>query len=219
MSSSNHAAAKAKRLRFAPLAIATGVLGAVLLSVSMSGTLSGFVASITNSTNTAASGALTMQEQNSGATVTCSSTDGGSVSTNTATCATINKFGGSTTMIPGQTVTTPITIKNTGSVTANTFTLTPGSTCTQSNNGTLNGTALDLCSKMTVVITNTTASPNTTLYSGTLAGLASGGAIALPTAAAGATTGFTFAVTLPATAGNTYQGLAASLPLTWTFSS
>jgi hypothetical protein len=216
MSVSNHAV-KAKRLRFAPLAIATGVLGAVLLSVSMSGTLSGFVASITNSTNTAASGALTMQEQNSGATVTCSSTDGGSVSTNTATCATINKFGGSTTMVPGQTVTTPITIKNTGSVTANTFTLTPGTSCTQSNNGTLNGTATDLCTKMTVVITNTTAS--TTVYSGTLAGLATGGAIALPVTAAGATTGFTFAVTLPSTVGNTYQGLAASLPLTWTFSS
>jgi hypothetical protein len=217
--SSNHAAAKAKRLRFAPLAIATGVLGAVLLSVSMSGTLSGFVASITNSTNTAASGALTMQEQNAGATVTCSSTDGGTVSTNSATCATINKFGGSTTMIPGQTVSTPITIKNTGSVAASTFTLTPGTTCTQSNNGALNGTALDLCAKMNVVITNTTASPNATVYSGTLAGLASGGAIALPTAAAGATTGFTFAVTLASTAGNTYQGLGASLPLTWTFTS
>ncbi|BDZ51954.1 hypothetical protein GCM10025867_41950 [Frondihabitans sucicola] len=218
MSSSNHAA-KAKRLRFAPLAIATGVLGAVLLSVSMSGTLSGFVASIQNTTNTAASGALTMQEQNSGATVTCSSTDGGTVSTNTATCGGINKFGGSTTMVPGQTVTTPITIKNTGSVTANTFTLTPGTTCTQTANGALNGTATDLCAKMTVVITNTTASPNTTIYSGTLAGLASGGAISLPTVAAGATTGFSFAVTLASTAGNTYQGLAASLPLTWTYTS
>ncbi|GAA4265670.1 hypothetical protein [Frondihabitans peucedani] len=215
--SSNHVATKAKRLRFAPLAIATGVLGAVLLSVSMSGTLSGFVASITNSTNTAASGALTMQEQNAGAAVTCSSTDGGTVSTNTATCATINKFGGSTTMIPGQTVSTPITIKNTGTVAASTFTLTPGASCTQSNNGALNGSATDLCSKMTVILTNTTA--GTTVYSGTLANLAAGGAIALPAAAAGATTGFTFAVTLPSTAGNTYQGLAASLPLTWTFTS
>ncbi|ROQ39541.1 hypothetical protein EDF46_1173 [Frondihabitans sp. PhB188] len=215
--SSNLHAAKAKRLRFAPLAIATGVLGAVLLSVSMSGTLSGFVASIQNSTNTTATGALTMQEQNSGATVTCSSTDGGTVSTNTATCATINKFGGSTTMIPGQTVTTPITIKNTGTVTANTFTLTPGSSCTQSNNGSLNGTATDLCSKLTVVVTNTTTSA--TVFSGTLTALAAGGAIALPTQAAGATTGFSFAVTLPSTAGNTYQGLAASLPLTWTYSS
>lgn len=216
---SNHTAAKPKRLRFAPLAIATGVLGAVLLSVSMSGTLSGFVASIQNTTNTAASGALTMQEQNAGATVTCSSTDGGSVSTNTATCATINKFGGSTTMIPGQTVSTPITIKNTGTVTANTFSLTPGTTCTQSNSGTLNGTATDLCTKLNVVITNTTASPNVVVYSGTLAGLASGGAISLPTVASAATVGFKFDVTLPSTVGNTYQGLAASLPLTWTFSS
>ena len=217
MSNTLHAAAKAKRLRFAPLAIATGVLGAVLLSVSMSGTLSGFVASITNSTNTAATGALVMQETNAGATVTCTSTDGGSASTNAATCSTINKFGGSTTMIPGQTVTTPISIKNTGSVAANTFTLTPGTACTQSNSGAINGSATDLCAKMTVVVTNTTA--NTTVYSGTLAGLASAGALPLPAAAAGASTGFSFAVTLPSTAGNTYQGLAASLPLTWTFSS
>jgi hypothetical protein len=217
MSSNPPVAAKAKRLRFAPLAIATGVLGAVLLSVSMSGTLSGFVASITNSTNTAATGALVMQETNAGATVTCTSTDGGTASTNAATCSTINKFGGSTTMIPGQTVTTPISIKNTGSVAASTFTLTPGTACTQSNSGSVNGSAIDLCAKMTVVVTNTTSS--TTVYSGTLAGLATGGAVSLPAAAAGSSTGFTFAVTLPATAGNTYQGLAASLPLTWTFSS
>ncbi|SDU85565.1 hypothetical protein SAMN04488544_1017 [Microlunatus sagamiharensis] len=30
---------------------------------------------------------------------------------------------------------------------------------------------------------------------------------------------FTFAVTLPAPSGNTYQGLAAAQPLTWTFTS
>ncbi len=211
--------ASPRRSRIAPLAIATGVLSAVLLSVSMSGTLSGFVASIQNSTNTAATGVLTMQEQNSGATVTCLSTDGGSVSTNTATCATINKFGGSTTMVPGVTVNTPITIKNTGSVSATTFSLTPGATCAQSNNGAVNGTATDLCAKLNVVIT----SGATTIFNGTAASLAAGGIISIPSPVAPVTAGTTvpinFAVTLAAAAGNNYQGLSASLPLTWTFTS
>ncbi|RFA18701.1 hypothetical protein [Subtercola boreus] len=216
---SSHASApKNKRRRFAPVALGAGVLGAVLLSLSLTGTMSGFVASITNSQNTAATGALVMQEQNAGATVTCLSTDGGSVSTNAATCATINKFGGSTLMTPGNTVTTPVTIKNIGTVAATTFTLTAGATCTQTNSGTLNGTATDLCAKMNIVIT----SGATTVFNGTLATLAGGTSakFTMPAApAAGVTVPFSFAVTLDSAAGNTYQGLQASVPLTWAFSS
>jgi hypothetical protein len=209
--------AQTKRLRFVPLAIGAGLLGALLLASSLTGTLSGFAASITNSTNTAGTGALTMQETNSGGTVTCSSTDGGSASTNSATCAGINKFGGSTTMVPGQTVSTSINIKNTGTVAASTFTLTPGASCTQSTNGAINGTATDLCAKLNVVIT----SGATTVFTGTLATLAGAttGITMPPAPAAGATVPFTFAVTLASSAGNTYQGLSASLPLTWTFNS
>ncbi|PPF79520.1 hypothetical protein C5B96_12440 [Subtercola sp. Z020] len=216
--SSHASVSKAKRRRFAPIAVVAGVAGAVLLSLSLTGTMSGFVASITNSQNTAATGALVMQEQNAGATVTCLSTDGGSVSTNAATCSTINKFGGSSTMTPGNTVTTPITIKNVGTVAATTFTLTPGAACTQTNSGTLNGTATDLCSKLNVVIT----SGATTVFSGTAASLAgaTASAFTMPAApAAGASVPFTFAVTLASTAGNTYQGLQASVPMTWSFGS
>ena len=205
-----------KRLRFAPVALIAGIFAAVLLSLSLTGTLSGFAASITNSSNTAASGTLVMQEQNANASVTCLSTDGGSVSTNSATCSTINKFGGSTTMTPGVTVNTPITIKNTGTSAASTFTLTPGATCTQSANGTQNGTATDLCSKMNLVIT----SGSTTVFSGALASFkgAAASAFSMPAApAAGASVPFNFAVTLDNSAGNTYQGLAASVPMTWTF--
>jgi hypothetical protein len=214
---SNHTA-KRKRVRFAPLVLATSVAAAALLSVSMSGTLSGFVASITNTNNTAASGSLVMEEKSTGATpVTCLSTDGGSISTNTATCSTINKFGGSTTMVPGQTVSTSITIKNAGTVSANTFTLTPGAACAQSANGTPAGTATDFCSKLNVVIT----SGSTTVYSGTAAALAGTAAKSLSAApvTAGTSTPFTIAVTLDSSAGNTYQNLSASLPLTWTFAS
>ncbi|MCL9663910.1 hypothetical protein L2091_01530 [Curtobacterium albidum] len=205
-----------KRIRFAPVALLAGIFAAVLLSLSLTGTLSGFAASITNSSNTAATGTLVMQEQNAGATVTCLSTDGGSVSTNAATCSTINKFGGSTTMTPGNTVNTAISIKNTGTANAATFTLTPGATCTQSANGTQNGTATDLCAKMNLVIT----SGSTTVFNGTLASFkgAPASSFTMPQApAAGATVPFNFAVTLDQSAGNTYQGLAASVPMTWTF--
>ncbi|OUE07375.1 hypothetical protein CMsap09_00405 [Clavibacter michiganensis] len=213
-------AAKTRRVRFAPLAIATGVAAAVLLSVSMSGTLSGFVASITNSNNTAASGTLVMQESQTGAngtpTVTCLSTSAtGGVDSNAATCSTINKFGGSTTMIPGQTVTSVVNIKNVGTSNAATFTLTPAAACLQTKNGAVNGSASDFCSKLNVVIT----SGGTNVFSGTAATLAGSPAKTLTALAAGASSDFTFAVTLDASAGNTYQGLGASLPLTWTFAS
>ncbi|RAX44185.1 hypothetical protein DQ354_16555 [Arthrobacter sp. AQ5-06] len=213
-------AAAPKRRHFAPIVLLAGLVGTVLLSLSLTGTLSGFVASITNSSNTAASGSLVMQEQSTGGVpATCLSTDGGSVSTNSATCSTINKFGGSTVMVPGgPAVTTAITIKNAGSVAARTFTLTPGTSCTQSLNGAQNGTATDLCAKLNVVIT----SGATTVFTGTAASLAGApaAAITMPAApAAGVSVPFTIAVTLDTSAGNTYQGLAASLPLTWTFAS
>lgn len=213
------ATAAGKRLHFAPAAVVTGIVAAGLLSLSMTGTLSGFIASITNNTNTAATGSLVMQESSTDPTpITCLSTDGGSVSTNSATCSTINKFGGSVVMVPGKTVTTAINIKNVGTVTPATFTLTPGATCTQSLNGALNGTAVDLCAKLAIVI----KSGATTVFSGTAATLAGAlpGAFTMPTPpVAGATVPFSIDVTLDNAAGNTYQGLAASLPLTWTFAS
>jgi len=192
-----------------------GVAGTVALTSSISGTTSGFTASINNDTNTAASGTLLMQEQNVSATVTCLSTSGASIGTNSATCSTINKYGGSTTMVPGTAVVTTANIRNTGTVTANTFTLTPGATCTQSANGAVNGTATDLCAKMQILIQQGA----TTVYTGTLSGLAGHAAFSLGSVAPATTVGFTFTVTLDATANNTYQGLAASLPLTWTFNS
>jgi hypothetical protein len=201
--------------RFVSSALAAGALGTVLLATSVSGTLSGFVASVTNSANTAASGTLIMQEQNSSATITCNSTDGTTVSTNAASCSTINAFGNGTAMVPGTAIATTVSIKNTGTVDASTFTLEPGA-CTQSNNGAVNGSATDLCSKMQLSV----ASGATTLYSGTLAGFVTNGPLSLtPPAAGGGSKNYTFTVTLPSSAGNTYQGLAASLPLTWTFNS
>jgi uncharacterized repeat protein (TIGR01451 family) len=211
----------ARRSRFTPLALLTGVLGVVILALSMNSSLAAFTASITNSVNTAAAGTLIMQEQNAAGTTTCLSTDGtgNNVATNAATCSTINKYGGSTTMVPGQTVSTTVTIKNVGTAPATSFTLAPG-TCTQSGNVT--GSATDLCAKLGVVLTQTVGSTTTTITpaSSTLTSLASGGALSLSAPVAAATTiSYTFAVTLASGAGNTYQGLAASQPLVWTFTS
>lgn len=202
-----------RRRRFAPVIFA-GSLGAfVLLALGVGGTLSGFTASINNSTNTAGSGTLVMEEDQ-GAT-TCLSSSGAISAANAGTCAGINKLGGSTTMVPGTPVVVTLTIKNDGSAPANTFTLTP-SACTQSNNGALNGSATDFCAKLDVSI----MSGVTTIFSGTAAGLATGGAITLPgPVAAGASVPFTFTTTLDASATNAYQGLAASEPLLWSFGS
>lgn len=205
---------RVKRFHLAPVVVAGGIVASALLTMSTTGTLAGFTAAITNSSNTAGNGSLVMQEQNSSATVTCTSTDSTTLSVNSATCSTINKFGGSNTMVPGSSVATTIAIKNTGTSAASSFTLTPGS-CTQTNNQSSYGTATDLCSKEALTI----VSGSTTIFSGTLASLASGGVIALTAPAAGVSTNFTFTVTMNSSAGNTYQALTASLPLTWTFNS
>ncbi|MET3805421.1 hypothetical protein ABIB25_002422 [Nakamurella sp. UYEF19] len=224
---SDHSRAITRPRRFRPLLIIAGLAGAVVLSLSMTNTFSAFTASINNSVNTSASGTLILQEVNlaGGTGSTCNSTDGGTISTNASTCATINKYGGSTTMVPTNTggttsvSTTAITFKNTGTGIAQSFTLTPGA-CTQTPNGTPNGTATDFCAKLNVSIKSGT----TVIFTGTAAALASGGAInvgALATVPApnGAVVPITFAVTVDNSAGNTYQGLAASQPLLWTLSS
>ncbi|AZZ56895.1 hypothetical protein [Rathayibacter iranicus] len=217
---SNHVSPKRKRVRFAALPLATSISAAALLAVSMSGTLSGFVAGLSNAGNAAASGSLVMEEKTTGSNpVTCVSTDGGSLSTNTATCSTINEFGGSTTMVPGQTVSTAVTLKNVGTAAARTFTLAPGAVCEQSANvaSVGSGAATDFCDKVKVSI----SSGSSTVFAGTAASLAGSAVKKLNTTpvAPGTSTPFTIDVTLDQSATNAYQGLSASVPLTWTFTS
>jgi hypothetical protein len=198
-----------KRKASLPLIIAGGV-SSLVLALGMSPTFSAFTASIQNSVNTAGAGTLTMHEATTtGPVATCDSGMGA------ATCSTINKFGGNLNMFPGQIVTTGITITNTGSVPATSFSLAPSTTCTASDvpAATVHGTG-NPCTLMTVVIT----SGVTPVYSGTLAGLASGGTINLAApVAAGTVVPFTFVVTLPSSADNTMQGRQAAMTLTWAF--
>jgi hypothetical protein len=204
---------RAKRSLALPVVIAGGV-SSLLLAFSLTPTFSALTASIQNSVNTAGVGTLIMQE--SDGTYTCNSTDGGNVSTNSATCASINKYGGDLAMVPGKVATTNITIKNTGTVPATSFSLVPG-TCAQSTNGTANGTATDLCAKINVVVKSGSA----TVYTGTAAGLSANlnllTLLSKTSVAAGESVPFVITATVDSNAGNTYQGLKVSQTMTWNF--
>jgi hypothetical protein len=209
-----------RRRRFLPLVWLASAVAALVVALGVSGTLSGFTASIQNTTNTAATGTLLMTETGvTNATGSCYSngTVNGAPDSNAGTCATINKFGGSTTMAPG--VAGPavtVSLTDNGTINAAAFSLTPGATCAQSTNGAVNGSATDLCTKLNVTISNGTGTSGD-LYTGTLAGLAGHAAFTLTALNAGSSASFTFQVTLASGAGNSYQGLKASLPLTWAF--
>lgn len=222
MSRSSHDPARRPR-RAAPLIVIVGLLGALAMALAMTNTLSAFVATIVNTNDTAAAGSVVLQETNANASTRCSSTDSTTISANSSNCSTINKYGGSTTMTPSNaagtsnTVVTTVNFKNTGSATASSFTLAVGA-CTQSRNGTVNGSATDLCSKMR----GTISSGSTVIGTATLAA-AAGVTFALPSslipAANSATTvPITFTVYLDSSADNSYQGLTASQPITWTLS-
>ncbi len=205
-----------KRKLALPVVIAGGV-SSLVLALGMTPTFSAFSASIQNSTNTAGTGTLVMQEANQGGTVLCNSTDGGSINTNSATCATINKYGGDLGMAPNETATTTITIKNAGTVDASSFSFVPGA-CTQSTNGTVSGSATDLCAQTTVTITANGKS----VFTGTAAALGTSGTtdmlskLTTTSVPAGTTVTVVFTVKVGAV-GNTYQGLKISQPMTWSF--
>lgn len=203
-----------KRSRIA--LVVTGAIASLLIGFTMTPTFAAIVASIQNSTNTASTGTLTMKE--SFGASTCNSFDGNN--NNSATCSTINKYGGQS-LVPGAAATeTNITLQNTGTLAATSFSLTPG-TCTQSavSGASVSGTAADLCTKIKVRIT----SGSVVVFDGTAASLQAGGAINLlaklskSSIAPNESVPIKFAVSLDSTAGATHQGLQISQPLTWTF--
>ena len=208
-----------KPRRFAPLIVVAGLVGALAMSLAMTNTLSAFIATIVNTNDTAAAGSVVLQETNSDASTTCNSTDSTTVSTNSSNCATINKYGGSTTMVPSNsagttnTVNTTVNFKNTGSSTATSFTMGFGA-CTQGRNGSTYGSATDYCSKLHVKV----VSGSTVVQADTTAAALANTTVSVPVPAAnsGSTVPFTFTTYLDNSAGNTYQGLSASQPITWT---
>lgn len=210
-----------RRARLVPIALTTAALSSAVLGASVTGTLSGYMASITNSQNTATSGSLVMKETGPGANgqVSCLSSSG--ADNNFATCSTINKYGG-TTFTPGTTNTVNVTIANMGSATVNGFTLTPD-TCTKTNLNSTNNSG-NLCEALTLTLTCTSASgASAKVYDGlTLKAIRDGGVKTIPGAClpgsgdSGATQ-FAFVLTLPTSADSSVQSQQVSQNLTWTF--
>lgn len=204
-----------KRRRFTVAALAAGLIGTAAMSLSLTGTLSGFVATITNSQNTAAVAALAVSETSG--SVTCNSYDG------TATCSNINKYGGTATpLVPGKSQTVTVQFANTGSVDVGSSSLTAGA-CTATSTGVVGSTSPassssapgNVCSVLTVSVYPAATATGTPLYTGALSGFT--GPIALGTLAKGATQSYTFVTSLPSSATTAIQGQQVAQALTWTY--
>ena len=209
-----------KRKLSLPLVLAGGV-SSLVLALGMSPTFSAFTASIVNNANNAATGTLTMQESTVGGTVvTCESGLG------TADCST-NKYGGSTTMVPGTAgagaVSSIVTITNKGSMAANAFSMAFGD-CTKTNVGGTTTTG-DLCGKMQVEVkagSKVITPLNSTAFSLKNTSIDVLAIATLPPIAKDGTTVFTIKVWLPTASpatDNDMQGLQISQPITFTYQS
>ena len=198
-------------LRAFPVLLAAGAISTAVLAAGVSGSLSGFSAVISGPNGTSTLGTVVLNATGSDGT-SCLSTDGGSVATNSAVCTTINAFAADAPLVPGTSTTSTVVLKNVGTTGAGGLQLAAGA-CTQS--GAVAGSASDLCSKLTISVSTTRAGTTTQVYSGALGGLATQ---QLGSVAAAGETGVRFELSLPTGTGNAYQGLIASVPITWTLS-
>ncbi len=203
------------RPRLTGAAVATGLAGSLALALSLGASVSAFTATITNSVNTSASAALAVSETSGAAT--CNSYD------TTATCSTINKYGGvGSPLAPGQSRTTTVTFNNTGSVAVGSATLAPGA-CVATTTGatgsttptTPNTTAGNLCSVLQVAVYKGATDTGIASFTGSLSAFAATQTLDPIAVAAGQA--YTFKVTLPSAATTAIQGQQVSQPLTWTF--
>ena len=198
--------------------VLVGGFVAIIIGFTTTGTFAGLVASINNSVNTAITGSLKMTETSADGRVICNSTDG--QTSNTATCATINKYGGETTpLAPGGEQVTTIKIRNSGTIDAKQFTV-KGGTCESTNaaGAAISGTG-NICEKINVEI----KIGNNTIFTGTAKAFQDAAAINIlnaiskQTIAKGTEETITIKASLPADTGNEYQGKKISQPITWQF--
>jgi hypothetical protein len=225
------------RTNKASLAVALGAVAALAATTVF--TLGGFSASIANSSSTFSSATIQLEEGNG--TTTCYSTGTGSGGTVTATnanstCA-INDLVGTLDQVPGGTaLTTTLTFNNVGNHAATVASMVTGA-CTvagaSDNSGYIGSDTAGFCGKVDVTIGNsTTGATDKCVYptqaavcpalsnTNTLAGLASQtfNSVPLSSLAAGGTASYVVNVELDSTATNADQGLAATVPFTWSIS-
>jgi hypothetical protein len=216
-----------RRRRLVPIALISGVAATALLSLSMTGVLAGFSATLINPSNTASSATLLLSETMPTQTACYSTAAATQITTNSNTNCLMNNYAstGSTVMTPGVKLTSSVTIKNDGSGGASGLTLTPGACVTTF--GTPRGAASDLCAKMYVTIQEqgqtkcvfpvsaTAVCATTPTSTGTLGNIGTA-ALASTAMSSAATKIFDVTIMLDSTADNSYQGLIATQPLTWT---
>ena len=202
--------------RFTPGAIIAGILGTLAIALSLGASLSAYTATILNNNNTAASGTLAITETRGAAT--CNSYDA------TATCSTINKYGGTATpLVPGGSQTVTVNFANTGTVAVGSSNLTPAACVASTVPGpgattptTPNTSAGNLCSVVNIAVYKASTATGTALYNGPASGFTA--VVNTGTLAAGANQDYTFVVSLPAGATTAVQGQSISQNLTWNFS-
>lgn len=204
-----------KRRRFTPIAIIAGLVGTAAIALTLGASLSGLVATITNSSNTAATAALAIQETGAGGT--CNSYDA------TTACTTINKYGGTATpLVPGGSQTVTVTFTNKGTVNATTASLAPGA-CSATATAAIgaqtptlpNTTAGNLCSVMNIAVYAGTSATGTALYNGAASGFTA--SVSLGALSAGANQAYTFVTSLPSSATSAVQGQQILQSLVWTY--
>lgn len=214
------------RRRFAPILWISGALAAVILVLGINGTLASWTQAIlTNGNNQVGSAASVVLSETgpdgTGTSTTC--TTAGTAS-NTATCSQINKYGDGgvldTTLSPGASINTTVTLTNTGSGPASTFTMAPGACSALYNTGSNSGTAPaagdNLCSQLQVAVA-CTGGATLTVPATSFDAFASGGPYTLTTGlASGATTSCTFTVSLPSTTAANYSGQTVTQAIVWT---
>lgn len=217
-------AARRRRGVGAPLLVSLAVAVAAL-ALGASGTLSTWTAAVIgNSNDTVATATAVILQETQGATSCFSSTS----ASNSSTCSTINKYGGTATPLTpgGAAQTVDVTFRNVGGANASSFALAPG-TCSQTPTaGTGTPAAANVCTNgdLTVAVS---CSPGTTYASGSAWTDLAYAAAAPPTATkthavasgdlnAGSSWTCRFTVALSANAAVTDQGVTLSQPLTWT---
>lgn len=220
-------ATRVERRRRAGLLWACGVVASATLVLAVNGTLSSWTAAIlTNNGNTADSTTSVVLEEtgpdSAGNPTTC--TTSGTAS-NTASCSTINKYGnggvaatGLTALSPGDSISTSVTLTNTGSSNAGVFTLTPGACSSVYNSGSQSGNTPavgdDLCTRLKVAVSCTGST--LTVAATPLATFASNGPYTLTTGlASGASAACTFTVSLPVATPANYSGQTVTQALAW----
>lgn len=193
---------------------AAGATAAMVLVLGISGTLSSWTrAIVTNDSNTVeAAQSLILQETGPGSVV-CTSTDGGG-SGNSATCSTIDKYGGTAVPLgPGDHQSVTVTMANTGTGSGG-LKLTPGTCATSGGSPTASA---ELCDVATVTVVCTT--PGTLDTTGSPVALSALAELTVATTLApGESTDCTFDVALPASASPQVAGQVATQPLVWTLS-